>query len=221
MRKSCINNVDLSKRLDSNIETRWNTKSQPQISHDVRKFAISVGFDYQLEWMVMHNGADLTKLRPGIPFVCSPCKRKRGPRDHPPGIEGRVHDTCRQKLVIRLYAARFGNPSHIGFRRKREGGEERSTLGDRKTFYPWRISTDMYRYRSHFSRRADISETCWKVSITVTKTAIVKKSLLINIINNSTTHKTIQSRHSNKYIKKRNVFATTIIVSNDILKQKV
>jgi len=29
--------------------------------------------------MVMHNGADLTKLRPGIPFVCSPCKRKRGP----------------------------------------------------------------------------------------------------------------------------------------------
>lgn len=84
------------------------------------KFAISVGFDYQLEWMVMHNGADLTKLRLGIPFVCSQCKRKRGPRDHPPDIEGRVHDTCRQKLVIRLYAARFGNPSYIEFE---QGGD--------------------------------------------------------------------------------------------------
>lgn len=93
----------------------------------MRKFAISVGFDYQFEWMVMHNRADLTKLRPGIRPVCSPCKRKRGPRDDPLGIEGRVHDTWRQKLVIRLYAARFESPSHIRL------GEE----GEGDDTYPW------------------------------------------------------------------------------------
>lgn len=49
----------------------------------------------------------------------------------------------------------------------------------------------------------------------------MKKSLLINIVNSSTTDKTMQSRHSNKYIKNRTIFATTIIVSNDILKQKI
>jgi len=68
--------------------------------------------------MVMHNGANLTKLRPGgIRSVYSPRKRNRGPRDHPLVTKGRVHDTCRQKLVIRLYATKFENPSRIGFGR--------------------------------------------------------------------------------------------------------
>lgn len=59
-------------------------QSQPQISLGVRKFAISVGFDYQLEWMVMHNGGDLTKLGPGIRPVCSPCKEEaRAARSSP------------------------------------------------------------------------------------------------------------------------------------------
>lgn len=158
----CINNVDLSKWLDSNIEARWNTKSQPQISHGVRKFAISVGFDYQLEWMVMHNGTDLTKLGPGIPFVCSLCKRKRGPRDHLPGIEGRVHDTCRQKLVIRLYAARFGNPWYIGFA---GGGRSDLCLATEKR--PVHEEYQLMRQdKSRSSERADISEICWEMSIT-------------------------------------------------------
>lgn len=79
-KKYCSNNavatVQAARLLYSGLKYQKSTANLP---FGVRKFAISVGFDYQLEWMVMHNGADLTKLRPGgIRSVCSPCKGSEG-----------------------------------------------------------------------------------------------------------------------------------------------
>lgn len=81
LQKYCSNNaiasVEAARLLYSGLVKYQ--KSTANLPFGVRKFAISVGFDYQLEWMVMHNGADLTKLRPGgIRSVCSPCKGSEG-----------------------------------------------------------------------------------------------------------------------------------------------
>jgi len=62
--KYCSNNVaDID--IEAGLRCRGLAKyrSQPQISLGTRKFAISVGFDYQLEWMVMHNGRDPSQTR--------------------------------------------------------------------------------------------------------------------------------------------------------------
>jgi len=100
------------------------------------------------------------KLAPGIWSVCSPCKRKRGQRDHPLGssegactiradknslLDYTPQDSRALRISVIGIMAAGGGPG--------QGGSERwkvdLTLGCKKLFYPLKdINRCVYRYRN-------------------------------------------------------------------------
>lgn len=141
--------------------------------------------------MVMHNGGDLPKLRLGIRPVCNPCKRKRGTAgDHPLGIEGRVHTIRADKNLLLDYMPQ----EPFAYRAS-------ATLGYRKLSWAWRISSDMYRYKSR-SLRGVIGGT-WEISITVARVEMRKVRLVD--IGNTTSDKTMRSRYRDNHNEERDV----------------